>query len=98
MRGKPPVEMALPAEGPVHDLGAKRGVPRLQGGAVQRMLERDVGEGPIALHADEDAQRLEARLGDRTGAQHRAHAATSLTRSPGRSRAPRRKSSHAIAL
>src|SRR5262249_7546322 len=97
-RGEPPVEMAPPAERAADQLGAEGGIARLEPRMLQRVLEDDVGESAILLHAHEDAERLVARLGDGARAQHRTHAWISVTRAPAESRAPRRKSSHAMAL
>src|SRR5262250_2092512 len=90
--------MAPPAERAVDQLGAEGSIARLEPRMLQRVLEDDVREGAILLHAHEDAERLVARLGDGARAQHRAHPWISVRRAPAESRAPRRKSSHAMAL
>src|SRR5207247_5508255 len=90
--------VAAPAERAVDQLGAEPGIPRFETGVFQCVLQHDVREGAVLLDAHENAERLVARLRHGPRAEHRAHAVISVTRAPGRSRAPRRKSSHAMAL
>src|SRR4029434_7441765 len=98
VRGEPPVEMSAPPERAVDQLCAQSGVARIEARVLQRVLEHDVGEGTVLLDADEDAQRLVARLRDAPRAQHGTHALISVIRSPGPILEPWRKSSHAMAL
>src|SRR6185503_3759945 len=87
-----------PPQRAVDDLRAERIVARVEAGEVERVLEHDVGEGLVLIDADQDAERLVARLRDGARLQDRAHAASEVTRAPAPSRAPRRKFSHAIAF
>ena len=61
VRSEPPVEVAPPAERAVNDLGAQPGIARIELCLLERVLERDVGEGAVLLDADQDAERLVAR-------------------------------------
>src|SRR4029450_14011708 len=69
---EPPVEMPPPAERAVDDLRAERIVARVEAGEVECMLEHDVSEGLVLLDADQDAERLVARLRDWARLQDRA--------------------------
>jgi hypothetical protein len=83
MRREPPVQMAAPAQRAVDDLRAERRVAGVQPRPLERVLERDVGEGAIALHPDQDVQGLVPGLRDRAGLEDRTHGTGSLTRAPG---------------
>ena len=96
MRGEPPVEVTAPPERAVDQLRAESRLAGVETRLLEGVLENDVGEGAVFLHAHEDAQRLVARLGDRARAQHRAHAPSSVITAPGPRRAPRRNSSQAM--
>ena len=98
MRSEAPVQVAAPAQRAVHDLGAQPRVAGVEVRALERRLEREIGEGAVPLDANQDVERLVPRLGDRSRLEHRAHGTGSLTRAPAARRAPRRKSAHGIAL
>jgi hypothetical protein len=50
--------MATPAKRAIDQLRAERRIARLEPGMLEGVLEDDVGEGAILLHAHEDAERL----------------------------------------
>ena len=100
MRREAPVQVAAPAQRAVDDLGAESRVAGVEVRAIERGLEREIGEGAVPLDADQDVERLVPRLGDRARLENRAHEVGSVTRAPADRRAPRRKSGppHRLAI
>jgi hypothetical protein len=69
VRREDPVEIALPAQGAVDELGGQRHVARRQRAPLELRVERQIGEGRVGVDALEHACGHRSRR--RGGPRHR---------------------------